>query len=74
MAYDAREAELRDQLTREKTVRNAGIEACVVKGELEKSIKVAQKLLLMGMYISTVIEARELSEEKVIEIKNTIQH
>jgi predicted transposase/invertase (TIGR01784 family) len=62
MAYEAREAELRDQLTREKTARNKGKE------------EVAQKLLLMGMDINTIIEATELSEEKVLEIKNTIQH
>jgi predicted transposase/invertase (TIGR01784 family) len=66
MAYEAREAELRDQLTREMTARR--------NGDFERAVKVALKLLLMGMDIKTVIEATELSEEKVLELKNTIQH
>ncbi|MHC1748013.1 MAG: Rpn family recombination-promoting nuclease/putative transposase [Cellulosilyticaceae bacterium] len=41
MAYDARQAEIMDQRTREKTAMEKGIE----QGELKKAIEIAEKLL-----------------------------
>ncbi|MCO1600963.1 hypothetical protein M8E35_06265 [Desulfosporosinus nitroreducens] len=57
MLYDAREAELRDQLTRIETAEN--------KGRAE----VAKNLLDLGMEISTVVKATGMTEEEVKRLK-----
>ena len=57
MLYDAREAELRDQLTRIKSAEN--------KGKAEGKAEVARNLLDMGFEISKVAHATGLSEEEV---------
>ena len=57
MLYDAREADLRDQLTRIKSAEN--------KGRVEGKAEVAKNLLDMGFEISKVAQATGLSEEEV---------
>lgn len=57
MLYDAREAELRDQLTRLKSEKD--------KGRAEGKAEVAKNLLDMGFEIPKVVHATGLSEEEV---------
>ncbi|MHC1748021.1 MAG: hypothetical protein AB9856_06465 [Cellulosilyticaceae bacterium] len=45
MAYDARQAEIMDQRTREKTAMEKGIEQGIEQGEFKKAIEIAEKLL-----------------------------
>ncbi len=66
MAYETREAEIRDQLTRMKTAEEKGIEI----GVKEKTMKVVENLLKMGMEVKDVAKATEISIEEVLEIKN----
>ncbi len=78
MAYEAREAEVRDQLIRIKSAREKGIEEGIEKGiekgETEKAIKVAKNLLKMGISIKQVAEATEIAVEKVEEIRKEISN
>ena len=62
MLYDAREAELRDQLTRIKSAEN--------KGRAEGKAEVAKNLLDIGFEISKVAQATGLSEEEVKRIRD----
>lgn len=64
MIYEAREAELRDQLTRIKSAEE--------KGANEKSIKIAQNLLKMGLSIEQVATAAEITIEQVKKIKEEL--
>ena len=64
MAYEAREAEIRDQLTREKVAREEGIE--------QGKIEVAQKLLVANIDMSIIVMSTGLSEEQVIKIKSEL--
>ncbi|MCH5138993.1 PD-(D/E)XK nuclease family transposase [Clostridiaceae bacterium UIB06] len=61
MIYEAREAELRDQLTRIKSAEQ--------KGANEKSIKIARNLLKMGLSVEQVATAAELTIEQIEKIK-----
>ncbi|ODA40465.1 Rpn family recombination-promoting nuclease/putative transposase [Desulfosporosinus sp. BG] len=62
MLYDAREAELRDQLTR--------IEAAENKGKAEGKAEVAKNLLDLGMEVSTVAKVAGMTEEEVKLLKD----
>lgn len=62
MAYEARQAEIHDQMTRIKTAREEGM--------YEGKIKVAENLLRMGLTNEQIASAAELPIGKVIEIKN----
>ncbi|WP_246637614.1 Rpn family recombination-promoting nuclease/putative transposase [Crassaminicella profunda] len=66
MAYEAREAEIHDQMTRIETAREEGAN--------KKAIKIAQNLLKMGFVIEQVAQASELSVEEVEEIKKKMVH
>jgi predicted transposase/invertase (TIGR01784 family) len=66
MAYEAREAEIHDQMTRIETAREEGAK--------KKAIKIAQNLLKMGFVIEQVAKASELSVEEVEEIKKKMIH
>ena len=57
MRYEAREAELRDQLTRIKSAK--------AEGKAEGKVEVAKNLLDMGMEISKVVKVTGLSKEEV---------
>ncbi|OPJ57456.1 Rpn family recombination-promoting nuclease/putative transposase [Clostridium oryzae] len=62
--YEAREAELRDQLTRIKSAEE--------KGANKKALKIAEKMIKRGDSIKDIIELTELSEKKILELKNTL--
>ena len=66
MAYEAREAEIHDQATREKIARE--------EGATEKAIKVAENFLKMGIAVDQVAKGSELSIEKVLEIKKKMMN
>jgi len=61
MLYDAREAELRDQLTRIETAENKG----KAEGKAEGKAVVAKNLLHLGMEVSTVAKVTGMTEEEV---------
>lgn len=62
MLYEARQAEISDQLTRIKSAEEKGV------------LRVVENLLKMGMKAEDIAVAAEISLEKVIEIKNKYQH
>ena len=66
MLYDAREAELRDQLTRMKTEKDKGR----AEGKVEGKAEVAKNLLDMGFEIPKVAHATGLSEEEVKRLRD----
>jgi len=72
MLYDARNAEITDQLTRIKSAEKKGIEI----GEERKAIKDAESFLKLGVPEGTVAEGTGLSIEVVRKIKRNmeIQH
>ena len=61
LAYEAREAEIHDQATREKTAKEDGIK--------EKAIEDAINFLKLGVNEETVSKGTGLSLEKVLELK-----
>jgi predicted transposase/invertase (TIGR01784 family) len=63
-AYEAREAELHDQMTRLKSAREEGIK--------EATIKNAKNFLLMGLDLDVVAKGTGLSIEEVKAIKNEL--
>jgi len=62
MAYEAREAEIHDQMTRIKTARE------------ETATKIAVNLLKMGLTVEQIANAAELTLDKVVEIKKNMRH
>ena len=60
--YDAREAELRDQLTRIETAEN--------RGKAEGKTEVAKNLLDLGMEISMIAKATGMTEEELKLLKD----
>ena len=57
-------------MTRIKSAEKKGREEWVT----EKAIKVAENLLKMGLNVEQIAVVAELSEEKVIELKNKYQN
>lgn len=72
MAYEAREAEIHDQMTRIKTAEEKGRKEGRAEGEREKSIIIAKNLLSMGMDILTVVKATGLDEVEIEKVKNSM--
>ncbi|WP_312888299.1 Rpn family recombination-promoting nuclease/putative transposase [Clostridium bowmanii] len=70
MLYEARQAEISDQLTRIKSAEEKGIE----KGATEKAIKVAEKMIIKGLSMDDIAEITELTVERLIEIKHNMVH
>lgn len=74
MVYEAREAELRDQLTRVKSAENKGRAEGRVEGReegrVEGKAEVAKNLLNLGMEISLVAKATGMTEEEVKELSD----
>jgi len=66
MAYEAREAEIHDQMTRIKTAREEGRE----EGREEEKIKTAKKLLAKGFDIDLIIEMTELDKAVLLNLSN----
>jgi len=65
MVYEAREAELRDQLTRIKSAEEKG----KMEGKIEGKIDTAKKLLQLGVNIEIIMKATDLAEHEIIRIK-----
>ena len=63
-AYEARQAEIMDQMTREKSAEQ--------KGRMEEKIFVARNFLKMGLSVEQVAMGSGLEIEKVIELKNNL--
>ena len=70
MLYEARQAEISDQLTRLKSAEEKGIE----KGENRKAIENATNFLKLGISEEIVSKGTGIPIEKVIEIKNNMMH
>ena len=66
MLYEARQAEISDQLTRIKSAEEKGINI--------GKIKVAENFLKMGLAVEQVAKGSELPIEKVIEIEKNMMH
>ncbi len=62
MVYEAREAELRDQLIRLKSAEQKGV------------IRIAEKMIKRGDSIEDIIELTELTEDSILELKKKYQH
>uniref|UniRef100_UPI00257A191E Rpn family recombination-promoting nuclease/putative transposase n=1 Tax=Clostridium sp. UBA1652 TaxID=1946348 RepID=UPI00257A191E len=67
-AYEAREAELHDQMTRLKSAREEGIK----EGIKEATVKNARNFLLMGLDLDIVAKGTGLTIEEVKAIKNEL--
>ena len=74
MLYEARQAEISDQLTRIKSAEEKGIEKGIEKGATEKAIKVAEKMIIKGLSMDDIAEITELTVERLIEIKHNMVH
>ena len=72
MSYEAREAEIHDQMTRIKTVKEEGISIVIEKGTKNKAIEDASNFLKLGVSEEIVAKGTELSVERVSEIKKNI--
>lgn len=66
MMYEAREAELKDQLTRIKEAEERG----KLEGKLEGKREVARNFLAMGLPVDSVVKATGLSPEEVEKLKS----
>ncbi|OOM06333.1 PD-(D/E)XK nuclease family transposase [Clostridium saccharobutylicum] len=68
-AYEAREAELHDQMTRLKSAREEGKEEGIKEGIKEAKIKNAKNFLLLGLNLDIVAKGTGLSIEEIQRIK-----
>ena len=66
MLYEARQAEISDQLTRIKSAEE--------KGANEKALRVAEKMIRRGDSVEDIVDMTELPKEKVIELKKKYQN
>jgi hypothetical protein len=64
MIHEAREAELRDQLTRIKSAEEKGINI----GEDRRAIKIAEKMIKRGDSVEDIMELTELTKDKILEL------
>jgi len=69
MAYEARETEIRDQMTRMKSAEERG----KTEGKTEGKIEDATNLLKLGVSIDIITKATGLCEEKVTQIKKELE-
>lgn len=72
MAYEAREAEIHDQLTREKVAREEGIEIGVEMENRRKALEDATNLLELGVSEETIAKGIGLPLEEVIALKKSM--
>ena len=66
MLYEAKQAEISDQLTRIKSAEE--------KGANEKALRVAEKMIRRGDSVEDIVDMTELPKEKVIELKKKYQN
>ncbi|WP_053956563.1 Rpn family recombination-promoting nuclease/putative transposase [Inediibacterium massiliense] len=69
MAYEAREAEIHDQMTRIKVAREEGIEKGRQEGRQEGKVELVKNLLLVGVDIEKIIKASGFTKEDIENIK-----
>jgi len=78
MLYEARQAEISDQLTRLKSAEERGIqtgmERGMERGASEKAIEAATSLLKLGVSTDVIVSGIGLSIEEVLELKKSITH
>ena len=78
MLYEARQAEISDQLTRIKSAeekgRKKGRKEGREEGATKKAIRVAEKMLGRGDSIEDIVDMTELPKEKVVELKKKYQN
>nr|WP_309244965.1 Rpn family recombination-promoting nuclease/putative transposase [Clostridium tagluense] len=74
MLYEARQAEISDQLTRIKAAEERGIEKGIEKGENRKAIENATNFLKLGISEEIVAKGTGIPIEKIIEIKKKMLH
>jgi len=67
-AYESREAELHDQMTRLKSAREEGIK----EGIKEATIKNARNFLIMGLDVDMIVKGTGLSVDEVQSIKKEL--
>ncbi|SFC49050.1 hypothetical protein [Clostridium uliginosum] len=67
-AYESREAELHDQMTRLKSAKEEGIK----EGIKEATIKNAKNFLIMGLDVDMIVKGTGLSIEEVENIKKEL--
>lgn len=68
MAYEARQAEIMDQMTREKTAEERGRKEGLQQGKIEN----AKNFLLLGVDIETIAKGTGLSIEDIEILKNKL--
>ena len=71
-AYESREAELHDQMTRLKSAKEEGIKEGIKEELKEATIKNAKNFLIMGLDIDMVAKGTGLSVEEVQKIKKEL--
>jgi len=71
-AYESREAELHDQMTRLKSAREEGVKEGLKEGLKEATIKNAKNFLLMGLDSEMVAKGTGLSVEEVEKIRKEL--
>jgi len=65
MLYEARQAELMDQMTRIKEAEKRGRE----EGETKRTIEIAKNLLLAGVDFQTIVATTGLDEAEIVKLK-----
>ena len=73
-AYEAREAELHDQMTRLKPAREEGIKEGIEKGIEKGKIEMTKNLLNMGLSSEQIAKAAGFSIDDIEKIKKNILH
>lgn len=68
MIYEAREAELRDQLTRIKSAEEKGLNEGINIGEDRKAIRIAEKMIKRGDSVEDIMELTELTKDTILEL------
>ena len=67
-AYEARQAEIMDQMTREKSAEKKGVLLGIEQGIQQEKISLAKNALLMNLSIEQVVALTGLSKEKIKEL------
>ena len=69
MAYEARQAEIMDQLTREKTAEERGRQEGREQGKEEKLFEIAKNALMMNLSLDQIEELTGLSKDAIKSLK-----
>ena len=74
MAYEAREAEVRDQLTRLKTAEEKGRKEGIEKGMEKEKIQTAKAAISRGLPTDIIVDITGLKIEKIEELQKEMKH